>query len=29
MDGISLQVLLTGGAYDAGYAREMPARLIP
>lgn len=29
MDGISLQVLLTGGVYDAGYAREMLARLIP
>ncbi|MFD7297223.1 TetR/AcrR family transcriptional regulator [Streptomyces sp. NPDC059897] len=29
MDGISLQVLLTGGEYDAGYTREMLARLIP
>ncbi|MYW66508.1 TetR family transcriptional regulator [Streptomyces sp. SID8379] len=29
LDGISLQVLLTDGAYDAGYAREMLARLIP
>jgi DNA-binding transcriptional regulator YbjK len=29
MDGISLQALLTGGEYDAGYAREMLARLIP
>ncbi|MCX4833293.1 TetR family transcriptional regulator [Streptomyces sp. NBC_00006] len=28
MDGISLQVLLTGGEYDAGYTREMLARLI-
>ncbi|MFF1594115.1 hypothetical protein ACFVY0_39395 [Streptomyces sp. NPDC058286] len=24
MDGISLQVLLPGGVYDAGYARETP-----
>jgi DNA-binding transcriptional regulator YbjK len=29
LDGICLQVLLTGAAYDAGYAREMLARLIP
>lgn len=29
MDGISLQVLLTGGVYDAAYAREMLGRLIP
>ncbi|MFJ9177718.1 TetR/AcrR family transcriptional regulator [Streptomyces sp. NPDC102360] len=29
MDGISLQMLLTGGEYDAGYTREMLARLIP
>jgi hypothetical protein len=29
MDRISLQVLLTGGVYDAGYAREMLARLMP
>ncbi|MFD8569927.1 TetR/AcrR family transcriptional regulator [Streptomyces sp. NPDC057694] len=29
LDGISLQVLLTDGAYDAAYAREMLARLIP
>ncbi|WP_428955438.1 TetR/AcrR family transcriptional regulator [Streptomyces sp. cg35] len=29
MDGISLQVLLTGGEYDADYTREMLARLIP
>jgi DNA-binding transcriptional regulator YbjK len=28
MDGISLQVLLTGGEYDAAYTREMLARLI-
>ncbi|MYT71039.1 MULTISPECIES: TetR family transcriptional regulator [unclassified Streptomyces] len=29
LDGISLQVLLTDGAYDAEYAREMLSRLIP
>ncbi|MFI0236862.1 TetR/AcrR family transcriptional regulator [Streptomyces sp. NPDC016845] len=29
MDGICLQALLTGGEYDAAYAREMLARLIP
>jgi hypothetical protein len=29
MDGICLQVLLTGGEYDEAYAREMLARLIP
>ncbi|MEV5611305.1 TetR family transcriptional regulator [Streptomyces sp. NPDC052225] len=29
MDGIALQVLLTGGEYDAAYAREMLARLLP
>ncbi|WP_338695296.1 TetR family transcriptional regulator [Streptomyces sp. Q6] len=29
MDGIALQVLLTGGEFDAPYAREMLARLIP
>ncbi|MER5180648.1 TetR family transcriptional regulator [Streptomyces sp. NPDC002896] len=29
MDGICLQVLLTGGDYDEAYAREMLARLIP
>ncbi|MEU6842824.1 TetR family transcriptional regulator [Streptomyces sp. NPDC046716] len=29
LDGISLQVLLTDGVYDPGYAREMMARLIP
>ncbi|MDJ0345465.1 TetR family transcriptional regulator [Streptomyces sp. H10-C2] len=28
MDGICLQVLLTGGTYDRDYAREMFARLI-
>ncbi|MGW6060202.1 TetR/AcrR family transcriptional regulator [Streptomyces sp. NPDC055189] len=28
MDGISLQVLLTGGAYDAAYTREMLGRLL-
>ena len=28
MDGICLQVLLTGGTYDAAYAREMLARII-
>jgi DNA-binding transcriptional regulator YbjK len=28
MDGICLQVLLTGAAYEAGYAREMLARII-
>ncbi|SED64113.1 TetR/AcrR family transcriptional regulator [Streptomyces sp. TLI_105] len=28
MDGISLQVLLTGAPYDEGYAREMLARLL-
>ncbi|OIJ86612.1 TetR/AcrR family transcriptional regulator [Streptomyces colonosanans] len=29
MDGICLQVLLTGGSYDEGYAREILARVIP
>ncbi|WP_394435058.1 TetR/AcrR family transcriptional regulator [Streptomyces sp. SGAir0957] len=29
MDGVCLQVLLTGGEYDAAYTREMLARLIP
>jgi DNA-binding transcriptional regulator YbjK len=29
MDGICLQVLLTDGAYDEAYAREMLNRLIP
>jgi DNA-binding transcriptional regulator YbjK len=29
LDGICLQVLLTDAVYDAGYAREMLARLIP
>ena len=29
LDGICLQVLLTDGAYDEGYAREMLSRLIP
>ncbi|MFF8732562.1 TetR/AcrR family transcriptional regulator [Streptomyces sp. NPDC015171] len=29
MDGIGLQVLLTGGSYDEEYARTMLARLIP
>ncbi|MEN8653466.1 TetR family transcriptional regulator [Streptomyces sp. 21So2-11] len=29
MDGICLQVLLTGARYDEAYAREMLARLIP
>jgi DNA-binding transcriptional regulator YbjK len=28
MDGICLQVLLTDGAYDEGYAREMLARVL-
>lgn len=28
MDGISLQVLLTGAPYDEGYAREMLARIL-
>ncbi|MER5683694.1 TetR family transcriptional regulator [Streptomyces sp. NPDC002205] len=28
MDGICLQVLLTGGTYDAAYAREMLTRII-
>ncbi|MFE0735801.1 TetR/AcrR family transcriptional regulator [Streptomyces sp. NPDC058855] len=28
MDGICLQVLLTGGRYDEGYAREMLARVL-
>ncbi|MER7811150.1 TetR family transcriptional regulator [Streptomyces sp900116325] len=28
MDGICLQVLLTGGTYDAAYTREMLARII-
>ncbi|MFE0177853.1 TetR/AcrR family transcriptional regulator [Streptomyces sp. NPDC059002] len=29
MDGISLQVLLTGGEYDAAYAREVLNRILP
>ncbi|GHI08603.1 TetR family transcriptional regulator [Streptomyces cellostaticus] len=29
MDGICLQVLLTGGSYDEGYARAVLARVIP
>lgn len=29
MDGVSLQVLLTGGEYDEAFTREMLARLIP
>ncbi|MFF9766698.1 TetR/AcrR family transcriptional regulator [Streptomyces sp. NPDC014636] len=29
MDGICLQVLLTGGSYDEAYARTLLARLIP
>ncbi|GAA3369950.1 TetR family transcriptional regulator [Streptomyces sannanensis] len=29
MDGICLQALLTGGSYDAEYAREMLTRLLP
>ncbi|WP_037897289.1 TetR/AcrR family transcriptional regulator [Streptomyces sp. NRRL S-920] len=29
MDGICLQVLLTGGTYDEAYAREMLGRLLP
>ncbi|KUM89567.1 TetR family transcriptional regulator [Streptomyces pseudovenezuelae] len=29
MDGICLQVLLTGAPYDEGYAREVLARVIP
>ncbi|MFE9447528.1 TetR/AcrR family transcriptional regulator [Streptomyces sp. NPDC006739] len=29
MDGICLQVLLTGASYDEEYARELLARLIP
>jgi TetR/AcrR family transcriptional regulator, regulator of biofilm formation and stress response len=29
MDGICLQVLLAGGTYDEGYAREVLARVIP
>jgi DNA-binding transcriptional regulator YbjK len=29
MDGICLQVLLTGGSYDEEYARTLLARLIP
>ena len=29
MDGICLQVLLTGGSYDEEYAREVLARVIP
>ncbi|MCL6674571.1 MULTISPECIES: TetR/AcrR family transcriptional regulator [Streptomyces] len=29
MDGICLQVLLTGTPYDEGYAREVLARMIP
>jgi hypothetical protein len=28
MDGICLQTLLTGAAYDEGYAREVLARVI-
>lgn len=28
LDGISLQVLLTGGEFDAAYAREMLARIV-
>ncbi|MER5633370.1 TetR/AcrR family transcriptional regulator [Streptomyces nitrosporeus] len=28
IDGISLQVLLTGGDFDAGYTREMLARIV-
>nr|WTB30380.1 TetR family transcriptional regulator [Streptomyces sp. NBC_00830] len=28
MDGICLQVLLTGGTYDEAYAREMLARIV-
>ncbi|MFB7862112.1 TetR/AcrR family transcriptional regulator [Streptomyces sp. NPDC056069] len=28
LDGISLQVLLTGGTYDEGYAREMLSRIL-
>lgn len=28
MDGICLQVLLTGGAFDAAYTREMLARIV-
>lgn len=27
MDGICIQVLLTGGAYDEAYAREMLGRV--
>ncbi|MDC0769348.1 TetR/AcrR family transcriptional regulator [Streptomyces sp. HD] len=29
MDGICLQVLLAGGTYDEGYAREVLGRVIP
>lgn len=29
LDGICLQVLLSGGTYDEGYAREVLARVIP
>ena len=29
IDGICLQVLLAGGTYDEGYAREVLARVIP
>ncbi|MGW0532833.1 TetR/AcrR family transcriptional regulator [Streptomyces sp. NPDC003032] len=29
MDGVCLQVLLTGGTYDEAYAREMLGRLLP
>ncbi|MFJ1613163.1 TetR/AcrR family transcriptional regulator [Streptomyces sp. NPDC088251] len=29
MDGICLQVLLTGGEYDEAYAKEMLGRLVP
>lgn len=29
IDGICLQVLLTGAAYDEAYAREVLGRVIP
>ncbi|MFK4067763.1 TetR/AcrR family transcriptional regulator [Streptomyces sp. NPDC029674] len=29
LDGVSLQVLLTGGEYDEAYTREMLGRLVP
>jgi hypothetical protein len=29
MDGICLQVLLTGASYDEEYARDVLARVIP